>query len=219
MAQVYSQTTQNTYSNFNWNANNDRYAWSFVASENGSISEIALFLNGIVGTPTGEIYIRSDKTADSVIYSSATGITFTSGTNYIKLTPYIPLISGETYWIFFVRTSNSSNYPQFQYDSTKANYPVYRATSANTDPTTLWFTNDIKMQLFSELHAGLGDHWDYENNQNDSFGSNTGTATNISYTSGSAKLGSYGQYFNGTNATSTLPIVMGNTGTWNMWLS
>lgn len=147
MATLYTQTTQDTSSNWNWNAANDRYAWQFVPTASGTPTSIKLYTAGVTGTPTGEIYIKANKTLASTTHGSATGLTFTSGENTIVLASGVQIDSGTTYWVYFIRTSSAANYPSFQYDSTKTNYEVWRPSASDSDPDTLWFTNDIKMTI------------------------------------------------------------------------
>lgn len=144
---LYAQTTSNTSSNFNWNANNDNYAWSFVASASWVPNQLTLEVSSITGTPVCDFYIKSDKTLSSTTYASATGITLTSWSNNITLTWWTNIGAGVTYWIYMARTTNTSNVPAIAYDTGKTNYPVYRSTSSWVDPSTLWFTNDIRMTI------------------------------------------------------------------------
>lgn len=153
MATLYAQTTQNSFSNFNWNSNNDNYAWSFVPTATGVPTQLVISLQGVTGTPTGEFYIKSDKTFASTTYGSVTGVTLTSGVNTLTLSSGAQINSGTTYWVYFRRTSNSSNYPAIQFDTGKTNYPIYRSTAINIDPATLWQTFDIKMSINGTLPA------------------------------------------------------------------
>lgn len=144
---IYAQTTSDNNATFNWNANTDSYAWSFVPSVSWVPDQLTLELSSITGTPVCDFYIKSDKTFVSTTYASATWVTLASGSNVITLTWWLTITIGTTYWIYMSRTSNISNVPTIAYDSTKTNYPVYRATWAWVDPTTLWFTNDIRMTV------------------------------------------------------------------------
>ena len=153
MATLYAQTTSNDYSN--WNDNNstdDRYAWQFAPTTSGTPTEIVLDLNGISGSPTGNIYISADKTLAATDYGSATGVAFTSGVNTIALTGGAQINSGTTYWVFFVRTTTpATGYPKFKYDTAKTNYQSWRSTAGGIDPNNLWFTSDIKMTINGDL--------------------------------------------------------------------
>lgn len=144
---IYAQTTSDNNATFNWNANTDSYAWSFVPSVSWVPDQLTLELSSITGTPVCDFYIKSDKTFVSTTYASATWVTLASGSNVITLTWWLTITIGTTYWIYMSRTSNTSNVPTIAYDSTKTNYPVYRATWAWVDPTTLWFTSDIRMTV------------------------------------------------------------------------
>lgn len=149
MATIYSQTTSNTSSAFNWNANNDHYAWSFVPTVSGTPWTLDLEVSSITWTPTCDFYIKADKTTSSATYWVATWITLSAGTNNITLSSWALLTAWVTYWVYMIRTSSTLNVPSISYDSWKTNYPVYRSTTSWTDPSTLWFTNDIRMTLTS----------------------------------------------------------------------
>lgn len=144
---IYSQTTSNTSGNFNWNANTDNYAWSFVPTVTWLPNQLTLEVSSITGTPICDFYIKSDKTFTSTTYASATWVTLSAGSNVISMTWLLTITVGITYWIYMSRTTNTSNVPSIAYDTGKTNYPVYRSTSSWVDPTTLWFTNDIRMTV------------------------------------------------------------------------
>jgi hypothetical protein len=148
MATLYTQTTQSTSSNFNdGTVANARYAWQFVPTTTGTPTNIKLYCQGIVGTATGEIYIKADKTLASTTYGSATALTFATGENSIALSSGAQITASTTYWVFFVRTTASTAYPQFQYDTAKTTYHAWRPSASNIDPDTDWFTFDIKMTI------------------------------------------------------------------------
>lgn len=154
MATLYAQTTQNNYSNFNdGTVANRNYAFEFVPSATGTPTQITLDLQGVSGTPTGEVYIKADKTFASTSYGQATGLTWTSGTNTITLTSGAQINSGTKYWVYLRFTSNSSNYAQIRYDTGKTNYKMYRPSASNIDPDTLWFTFDIKTTISGDTTA------------------------------------------------------------------
>lgn len=147
MATLYSQTSSNTNSNFNWNWANDAYAWSFVPSATGIPTQIILNVASITGTPTGNFYIKASNLIASATYWTAIGVTLSAWDNTITLTGWSSITSWGTYWVYFDRTSSSANVPAISYSTALTNYPVYRSLAANNDPTTLWFTNDIRMQI------------------------------------------------------------------------
>lgn len=151
MATLYTQTSSNTSGNFNWNAANDNYAWSFVAATTWIPNQLVLNVASITGTPVGNFYIKADKTAASATYGSASWVTLASGDNTITLTGGATITAWGTYWVYFERTTNTSNVPSISYDSWKTNYPVYRSASSNIDPATSWFTNDIRMSINGTL--------------------------------------------------------------------
>ena len=103
---IYSFTSTNNNTWLNWNNATDNYAWSFTASATWTPDEIVLRMQSITWTPTGDIYIKADKTAASTTYWSATWITFTSWTNTIALTWWSELTASTQYWVYFQRTSN-----------------------------------------------------------------------------------------------------------------
>lgn len=144
---LYAQTTSDNSAAFNFNGNTDSYAWSFVASFSWIPDQLTLEVSSITGTPVCEFYIKSDKFYFSTTYATASWVTLSSGSNVITMTWGTPIIAGDPYWIYMSRTSNTSNVPSIAYDSTKTNYPVYRATWIWVDPDTLWFTNDIRMTV------------------------------------------------------------------------
>jgi len=148
MATLYAQTTQNTFSNFNWNGANDNYAWSFKPSVTGIPTSITINLAGISGTPTGNLYIKADKTAASTTYGTASSVTFTgSGDNIFTITGGSQITANTEYYVYFQRTSGSSAYPQIRYNTSLTNYVTYRSTSSNVDPSTVWFSYDITMTI------------------------------------------------------------------------
>lgn len=146
MATLYSQSTQNTFSNFNdGTVANANYAWQFTPTASGTPTQVTLYAQGIVGTPTGNVYIKADKTIASTTYATATGVTFVTGSNVFTFTGATSITSGVTYWIYFQRTSASTVYPQLQYDTAKTNFQTWKPSASNIDPNTLWFTFDVKM--------------------------------------------------------------------------
>lgn len=149
MATLYSQATQNNYSNFNdGTVANRNYAWEFVASATGTPTSMDIYLAGKNGSPTATFYIKADKTAASTTYATSSSVTFSgSGANTVTFTSGSEITSGVKYWVYMQVTTNSSNYPQIQYDTSKANYKMYRPSASNIDPDTLWFTYDIKMTI------------------------------------------------------------------------
>lgn len=155
MATLYSQSTQNNFSNFNdGTVANRNYAWSFVASATGTPTNIKIYAESVTGTPTGEIYISADKTFAAADYGQATGLTFTTGENSIALSSGAQITSGNTYWVYVRFTSDSSNFATLQYDTTKNNYHTWRPTASNIDPDNDWFTNDMKMVIDGTLASG-----------------------------------------------------------------
>ena len=134
---IYSYTSTNNNTGLNWNGATDKYAWSFTATASGIPTALVLRMQSIVGTPTGNIYIKADKTAASTTYATATGVTFTTGTNTITLTGGTLLTSGVTYWVFFERTSGSSDYFRIYNEYTSPpTEQFWRSTAANIDPDT-----------------------------------------------------------------------------------
>lgn len=154
MTTFYSQTTSNTSSTFNWNANTDNYAWSFVPSVSGTPWTLTLNVTSITGTPTCDFWIKADKTAASATHWIASWVTLSAGDNVITLTSGALLTAWVTYWVYMWRTSSTLNVPSISYDTWKANYTVYRSTSSWVDPATLWFSNDIRMTLTSTPNTG-----------------------------------------------------------------
>jgi hypothetical protein len=63
--------------------------------------------------------------------------------------------------------------------------------------------------------------YELENNANDSTGSNTGAASNVTFTSGSGLFGTYAAYFNGSTSNiqvDTLPSITNYNFTFSFWL-
>lgn len=106
---LYEQQAKNTYSNFNWNSSPDAYAWQWTPTASGTPTQIILPCHSVVGTATGDISIRSDRTSTSTSFGSATAITFVAGDNVIDLSGAAPVAAGSTYWVYFKRTSASSS--------------------------------------------------------------------------------------------------------------
>ena len=148
MSTIYSQLTQNNYSNFNdGTVANRNYAWEFVPTGSFIPTNITLYAEGVVGTATGEIYLRAGKTFGSTQYAAATGLTFTSAANSIALSSGVILLASTTYFVYFRATSNSSNYPQWQYNTGASGLQMWRPTASNVDPTDAWFTYPVKMLI------------------------------------------------------------------------
>jgi len=145
---TYTSTSNNTWLNWNWA--NDNYAWSFTATNAWIPTKLVLRINSIVWTPIWDFYIKSDKTIGSTTYASATWITLTSWTNTITLTWWITLTSWTKYWIYFSRTSTTSNYFRIynEISSPPAWAELWRSSSSNIDPNTkysdLWISMDIE---------------------------------------------------------------------------
>ena len=132
---LYSYTSTNNTTGLNWNAANDRYAWSFTPTVTWTPSKVILRMFSITWTPTGEIYIKADKTLASATYWTATWITFTTGTNTITLTGGSTITSWVTYWVYFIRTSNASNYFRIYNEYTSPpTQQFWRPNASNIDP-------------------------------------------------------------------------------------
>jgi hypothetical protein len=145
---TYTSTNNNTW--LNWNNANDNYAWSFTTTAAWTPTTLVLRIQSITGTPTGNIYIKADKTAASTTYGTATWVTFTSGTNTITLTWTSALSNATTYWVYFQRTSNSSNYFRIynEYTSPPAQQ-FWRPSASNIDPDTRYdsWSKNIGMSM------------------------------------------------------------------------
>lgn len=149
---MYTYTSTNNNTGLNWNAANDNYAWSFTPTASWTPTSLVLRMQSIVWTPTGNIYIKGDKTAASTTYGSATGVTFTSWANTIAITGWSAMTSGVTYWIYFQRTSDTSNYFRIynEYTSPPAQQ-LWRSSASNIDPDTrydsvsknIWVSMDL----------------------------------------------------------------------------
>lgn len=152
---IYSATSIETNSNYNWNEATDNYAATFTPSTSGTPTKLWIHVLGIAGTPVGNFYIRNQNTVSgATTYATATGITLSAGQNVIYLTGGTALTASTTYYLWFARTTASTVYPQFQYKSTGASLTQYRATAINADPTTSWFTGDINFNLTGNEVAG-----------------------------------------------------------------
>lgn len=148
MATLYSFTSTADFSNFNWNTNTDNYAWTFQPSTAGYPNSLVLRLQGVTGTPQGIFYIRNQNTASgATTYATSGTVTLSAGSNTISFTNSGKINTGTTYYVWFARTSDSSNYPAIYLKSIAPTYTIYRSTAANADPTTSWKAGDISMDI------------------------------------------------------------------------
>lgn len=135
MATLYSYTSTNNNTGWNWNGANDNGAMSFTPTVSGTPTEFVFRIESITGTPTGNVFIKSNKTLGSTTLGQALGVTFTSGTNTIPLTSGVSLTAGVQYWVFIERTSNISNFFRFYNEYTSPPAEQYWISSApNIDP-------------------------------------------------------------------------------------
>lgn len=147
---LYTYTSTNNNTGLNWNNANDRYAWSFTPTVTGTPTKVVLRMSSIWGTPTGEIYIKADKTLASTTYWSATGLTFTTWTNTITLTWWSSITSWVTYWVYFIRTSSSANYFRIYNEYTSPpTQQFWRPNASNIDPNVRYDspTKNIGMSM------------------------------------------------------------------------
>lgn len=156
MASLYSYTSTNNNTGLNWNNNNDNYAWSFTPTVTGTPTEIVIRTSWITGTPTGNFYIKWDKTTASPTYWTASWITLTAWSNTIPITWWAQITAGVRYWIYFERTSSVSNYPNIYNEYTSPpTEQFWRSSSSNIDPDTrydsgvknIWISMDINGTL------------------------------------------------------------------------
>lgn len=150
MANLYSYTSTNNNTWLNWNAANDNYAWSFTPTATWTPTNIILRLQSIVGTPTGNFYIKADKTAASTTYGTATWVTLSAWSNTIPLTWGTSITSWTTYWVFFERTSAVTSYPRLYNEYTSPpTEQFWRSTAANIDPDTRYdsWSKNIGMSM------------------------------------------------------------------------
>jgi hypothetical protein len=141
---LYSQTKEDTHSNFNWNSGNDIYGWPWVPPVTGIPNKITLKVRSVTGTPTGNVCLAELSGTTPIILGCSSDVTFVSGDNAIAISTTATVTAGKMYFVKFTRTSDASNYPSFTYKY-PGQLPVYRATAANSQPMTLWFTGDIAM--------------------------------------------------------------------------
>lgn len=148
MATLYSFTSTGTNANFNdANFSPQNFCWTFSPSTSGTPNQLVLRVNTVTGTPTGDFYIRNQNTASgATTYGSATGVTLTAGTNTITLTGGAQITAGGTYYCWFSRTSNSSNFPNIYANNSSPAYNIYRAVGTS-DPNSLWFAGDISFDV------------------------------------------------------------------------
>ncbi len=134
---IYSYTSTNNNTGWNWNWANDNWAMSFTATATGIPDTLVLRMQSIIWTPTGNVYIKTDKTLASTTKASATWVTFTSWTNTIALTWWSTLTSWVQYWVYIERTSSVANYFRFYNEYTSPPAEQYwRSNASNIDPNT-----------------------------------------------------------------------------------
>jgi hypothetical protein len=145
---TYTSTNNNTWLNFN--EANDNSAWSFTRTNAGIPTSLVLRMRSITWTPTGNFYIKWDKTIGSTTYRTATWVTITSLVSTIRLTWWSMLTAWNTYWVYFERTSNSSNY--FRIYNEYTNPPAqqfWHSSASNIDPDVRYdsVTKNIWMSM------------------------------------------------------------------------
>ncbi len=144
---LYNETGRGGYSNFNWNAGKDNYAWELHTIADGVPNQITLYTHHVTGTPTGDICIRAGLSTTSQSFGCAKNVTFKAGENVIPLVGGEKIVWRNGYYVHFTRTSDANNYPSFEYRYPVTDLPVYRATAANAEPTTRWLNYNIAMKI------------------------------------------------------------------------
>ena len=159
MATLYSYTSTNNNTGWNWNGANDNGAVSFTPTITWIPTQLIWRNFSVSWTPIVDIYIKSDKTDASTTYAQALWVTMTSGTNTINLTPMWQINSGTRYWVYMKRISNVSNFFRFYNEYTSPPSEQYwRSSASNIDPDIRydsWSKNigasmDIKWNLTSK---------------------------------------------------------------------
>lgn len=187
MATLYSYTSTNNYTNLNWNGSNDNYAFSFTPTVTGIPTELVVRLRTNTGTPVGNFYIKADKTAASATFGTASGVSLVNGSNTIPLTDGAVITAGVTYWVYFERTSNTSNYPQLYNEySSPPDQQFWRSSASNIDPDTRYDSGSKNIGASMDVNGialtnGLVSYWkcnESSGNLSDSHGSNTLTPNN-----------------------------------------
>lgn len=148
LIEAYSQMTSDNYSNFNWNDANDVYGIEFVANETGTPAEIRLYQQNDGGVYDVEIRNHAGSLSIGPIsYGRASGHIGTAGENRIRLNGSANIVKRQRYWIRIRRISPKTNYPTFQFDTTKTDFRVIRSFGADREPTAEWFLYNLKMTI------------------------------------------------------------------------
>lgn len=141
MITLFSTTADatKTFSNFNWNAAPDNYAFSFVPTASGVPTQFVISNNGASGTLS--FTIRANKTAASTSYGTTGSVSLAAGSNTFSISGGAQINSGTTYWVYFTVTGGT---PTINYNNpgTPKN-AMWRSSASNIDPDTLWFSADI----------------------------------------------------------------------------
>jgi len=149
---LYSQTQEDTHSNFNWNGASDIYGWPWIPSVTGTPKEITLKARSVTGKPTGNVCLAELSGTTPIILGCSTDVAFVGGDNVIALDVPATVTAGKMYFVKFTRTSDANNYPIFTYKY-PGQMPLYRATAANSQPMTMWFTGDMAMIVKGTVQA------------------------------------------------------------------
>lgn len=156
MASLYSYTStnNNTWLNYNWA--NDNYAWSFTPTATWIPNELVVRLQSVIGTPTGNLYIKANKTIASATYWTASGVTLTTWSNSIALTWWATLTSWVQYWVYFERTSAATDYPRLYNEYTSPpTEQFWRSSSSNIDPDTRYDSGAKNIGVSMDINGDL----------------------------------------------------------------
>lgn len=139
---LYSQTTNDTYSNYN-DGNDWWFAFLLIPIATGAPTSIDMYLKATSAGTGDALYIRSEKSASSANFGSATGISWSaSGIQTIALSGGSSITSGGTYYVI-VHVTSGTNFPKFQLkNSDTGSTKQWKSASAGGDPTTVWNNYD-----------------------------------------------------------------------------
>jgi hypothetical protein len=145
---------------------------------------------------------------------------YVDGSVQVSTTTITTALTSHTNNLFIGRYTGGSLY----YDGLLDQVRIYNSALNATAVQNLY--NEKQAYITKNASDPFGDNnevafYELENNANDSTGSNTGAASNVTFTSGSGLFGTYAAYFNGSTSNiqvDTLPSITNYNFTFSFWL-
>jgi len=148
---MYTASTSSlTYSNFNWNATPDNYAWSFQLQNIGVPKTFKIY-NDNSASAQAQFCLKADKTSASASYGCTATSTLVAGLNTLSLSATSTMLSTST--VFWVYMGVNTATPRINYVYPGSNNAIWRSSASAIDPDTSWFSADIAMEIIGDPYV------------------------------------------------------------------